>query len=195
MFLAVIAFLTLPGPALPSVAAGILFVINGAMIIGRYRKDPGRASLKSAQAALSECDDRVRAAAAQVEGLEAERTRRGTQRDRDVSSVEKKTRGTEERAAREIDGVKPHRATDSGTARIFYDVGESLGLPVWGEALDWVKKNRKGKPFAATRLYRLDDLRDSLLALGRDPEEIRRIFGMKKVSGMKEVSGWFVTPR
>jgi hypothetical protein len=83
------------------------------------------------------------------------------------------------RFLKKIGGVKPDRATDSGTARIFYDVGESFGLPVWGEALDWVKKNRQGKPFAATRLYRLDDLRDSLLSLGRDPEEIRRIFGRK----------------
>jgi hypothetical protein len=81
------------------------------------------------------------------------------------------------RFLKKIEGVKPDRSTDSGTARIFYDVGESFGLEVWGEALDWIKKNRQGKPFYATRLYRLDDLRDALLTLGCDPKEVRRIFG------------------
>jgi hypothetical protein len=76
-----------------------------------------------------------------------------------------------------IEGAEPDRATESGTARIFYDVGERFGLDVWGEALAWIRKNREGKPFHATRLYRLDDLRDALLDLGRDPEEVGRILG------------------
>jgi hypothetical protein len=86
------------------------------------------------------------------------------------------------RFLKQIEGVKPDRATDSGTARIFYDVGESFGIEVWGEALDWIKKNRQGKRFYAMRLYRLDDLRDALLTLGRDPKEVQRIFGGSKRS-------------
>jgi hypothetical protein len=86
------------------------------------------------------------------------------------------------RFLKKIEGVRPDRSTDSGTARMFYDVGESFGLEVWGKALDWIKKHRQGRPFYATRLYRLDDLGDALLALGRDPKEVRRIFGGSKRS-------------
>ena len=78
---------------------------------------------------------------------------------------------------REIKGVKPDRNTDAGTARIFYEVGQTFGLQIWGKALAWIRKNREGKPFHAVRLFRLDDLRDALRALGCDPKEVDRLFG------------------
>ena len=84
-----------------------------------------------------------------------------------------------ERFMKEIDGAEPDRSTDAGTARIIYGVGEAFGFEIWGKALSWIKKNRKGKLFHAVRLYRLDDLRDALVALGCDREKIRKAFGVE----------------
>jgi hypothetical protein len=81
------------------------------------------------------------------------------------------------RFMKEIRTAKPDRTTDAGTGRIFYEVGETFGLATWGKALAWIRKNRTGKPFHAVRLYKLDDLRDALLALGCDAGKVKALFG------------------
>jgi hypothetical protein len=77
----------------------------------------------------------------------------------------------------QIKDAKPDRSTDAGTAMIFYKVGETFGLAIWGKASAWIRKNRKGKPFQATRLYLLDDLRDALVALGFDAKKVESALG------------------
>lgn len=54
-------------------------------------------------------------------------------------------------------------------------MGKTFGLDTWGRALAWIRKNRTGKPFQAVKLYRLDDLRDALRALGCDGAEVKRL--------------------
>ena len=56
------------------------------------------------------------------------------------------------RFLKEIEGAEPDRGTDAGTARIFYEVGETFGRGIWGPALAWIRGNREGKPFHAVRL-------------------------------------------
>lgn len=77
----------------------------------------------------------------------------------------------------DIEDVQPDRGSDEGTARIFYEVGETFGLSIWGKALAWIRENRKGTSFHAVRRYRLDDLREALLKLDGDPAKVRAILG------------------
>lgn len=77
----------------------------------------------------------------------------------------------------EIEGVAPGRDTDAGVARLFHDLGERLGTEAYGPALAWIRANREGEPFEAVRLYRLDDLRDALLAGGTDRGVVIELLG------------------
>jgi len=77
----------------------------------------------------------------------------------------------------QIKDAAPDRSTDAGVARILYDAGQAFGPAIWGKAVAWVKTNRQGKPFQATRLYTFDDLRDALLASACDPAKVKALLG------------------
>ncbi|MBN1420415.1 MAG: hypothetical protein JXP34_16680 [Planctomycetes bacterium] len=77
----------------------------------------------------------------------------------------------------QIADAEPDRATDMGVARILDETGKTFGLAIWGKAVAWVKANRQGKPFHATRLYTFDDLRDALIALRCDAAKVKDLFG------------------
>lgn len=81
------------------------------------------------------------------------------------------------RFKKQIEGAEPGRGTPEKVARLYLAVEERFGRKSYGPAIRWITENRKGKPFGVVRLYRLDDLRDALIATTGKKEEAQALFG------------------
>ncbi|MFV1958539.1 MAG: hypothetical protein ACC662_03895, partial [Planctomycetota bacterium] len=57
------------------------------------------------------------------------------------------------------------------------EAGKRLGRGSTGPAVAWIRENRPGKAFGDVRLYRIDDLRDALIATIGRKAEVEALFG------------------